>query len=106
MLKRDAFFLCMRNRRSSIALLIALLLAALPMAAAGQQTLVLEIKGMHCAGCASGIEAMLKRVDGVTRVSVSFEERLATVTYDPARASAEKIIEAIEKMGYKASPKR
>lgn len=96
----------MRTLKHSIVILAAALLVALPMVAAEQQTLVLDIKGMHCTGCASGIEAMLKRVDGVTKADVSFEDRLATVAYDPAKANAEKIVEAIEKMGYKAAPKK
>jgi mercuric ion binding protein len=104
--KPGAFIPCMRTLKHSIVILAAALLVALPMVAAEQQTLVLDIKGMHCTGCASGIEAMLKRVDGVTKADVSFEDRLATVAYDPAKANAEKIVEAIEKMGYKAAPKK
>ena len=65
-----------------------------------------RIRGMHCTGCASGIEAMLRRVDGVSKADVSFEEKVATVEYDPAKANAEKIIAAIEKMGYKAALKK
>lgn len=105
-MKPSAFIPCMRTLKYSILVLTAALLVALPMVAAKQQTLVLDIQGMHCAGCASGIEAMLKRVDGVTRADVSFEERLATVEYDPAKANVEKIVEAIEKLGYKAAPKK
>lgn len=106
-MKRSAFIPCMRTLKTSILVLsAALLLIALPMLAAEQQTLVLDIKGMHCTGCASGIEAMLKRVDGVTKAQVSFEDRVATVSYDPTKATAEKIIETIEKMGYKAAAKK
>ena len=96
----------MQNIRRSILVLASALVLALPMLAAEQQTLVLEIKGMHCSGCASGIEAMLKRVAGVTKADVSYEERQARVEYDPARATSKKIIEAVEKMGYKATPKK
>lgn len=105
-MKPIAFIPCMGTLKKSILVLAAALLVGLPMIAAEQQTLVLDIKGMHCTGCASGIKAMLKRVDGVTKAGVSFEDRVATVTYDPAKVNAEKIVEAIEKMGYKAAPKK
>ena len=105
-MKRSALIPCMQTLRTSIFVLAAALVVALPTIAAEQQTLILDIKGMHCTGCASGIKAMLRRVDGVTKADVSFEERLAKVEYDPAKANAEKIIAAVEKMGYKASPKK
>lgn len=96
----------MQTIRRSILVLAAALLFVLPMRAAEQQTLVLDIKGMHCAGCASGIEAMLRRVEGVTRAEVSYKETQARVAYDPAKATSGKIIEAVEKMGYQATPKK
>ena len=105
-MNRSAFIPCMRTLRTSILVLVAALVVALPMVAGEQQTLVLEVKGMHCTGCASGIEAMLRRVDGVTKADVSFDDKVATVEYDPAKANAEKIIATIEKMGYKAAPKK
>lgn len=105
-MKGSVFVHCMRTLKTSILILVAALLIALPIVAAEQQTLILDIKGMHCTGCASGIEAMLKRVDGVTKADVSFEKRKATVVYDPAKANLGKIVEAIEKMGYKAAPRK
>lgn len=65
----------------------------------------LAIEGMHCTGCAQGIKAMLKRTPGVITAAVSFEQREAIVEYDPERTTPEKIVEAIEKMGYKAKVK-
>ncbi|HVT02456.1 MAG TPA: heavy metal-associated domain-containing protein [Thermoanaerobaculia bacterium] len=58
----------MRNLKHSIIVLAAVLLVAVPTLAASQQTLIL-IKGMHCSGCASGIQTMLKRVEGVSKAS-------------------------------------
>ena len=64
------------------------------------------ITGMHCESCATGITAMLKRTEGVVKVNVSYETREATVEYDAAKTSPEKIIESVEKMGYKAAIKK
>lgn len=65
----------------------------------------IAIEGMHCTSCAQGIKAMLKRTPGVIAAEVSFEQREAVVEYDPERTAPEKIVGAIEKLGYKAKVK-
>lgn len=65
----------------------------------------IAIEGMSCTSCANGIKAMLKRTPGVISAEVSFERREADVEYDSERATREKIVEAITKLGYKASVK-
>ena len=84
----------------------ALLLLAAVVSAGDTKTVVMSVSGMHCSSCAEGITAMLKRTDGVLKTEVSYEERQATVDYDEAKTSPEKIITAIEKMGYKARIKK
>lgn len=96
----------MKKTRIAITVALILLSVAVVATAADAQTVVLTISGMHCEGCASGIEAMVKRTEGVIKVDVSYEAREATVQYDPAKASPEKVIAAIEKMGYKAAVKK
>lgn len=66
---------------------------------------VVAIEGMHCGGCASGVKAMLKRTPGVVSADVSFEQKEAKVEFDSSATSREKIVEAINNMGYKASVK-
>lgn len=68
-------------------------------------TVTLSITGMHCEGCAAGITAMLKRTEGVLKADVSFAEARATVDFNPAKTSVAKIVQTVEKMGFKASPK-
>ena len=82
-----------------------LLLLVASVAVAATAELTVTITGMHCGGCATGITAMLKRTEGVLKAEVSHEERRAMVAYDPAKTSPEKIVQAIEKMGYKAVKK-
>lgn len=65
----------------------------------------IAIEGMHCESCARGIKAMLKRTPGVISAEVSYEQREATVEYDTARTTPEKITEAINNLGYKAKVK-
>lgn len=93
----------MRHRLLAAAVLI-LLVASVAVAATAELTMT--ISGMYCGGCATGITAMLKRTEGVVKVDVSYEERRAVVAYDAAKTSPEKIVAAVERMGYKAEIKK
>lgn len=90
--------------RRLLAVVALFLLATAALAAPAQVTLT--VSGMHCSGCAEGIMAMLKRTDGVSSAEVSYESKEAVVAYDAEKTSPEKIIAAIEKMGYKAAVKK
>lgn len=88
------------------ALLLALILtAATAVANEAPSKVELTISGMHCESCADGIKAMLKRTEGVLAAEVSYERREAVVEYDPAKTSPDKIVAAVEKLGYKAAVK-
>jgi copper chaperone len=65
------------------------------------QRMIAEIEGMHCDGCAETIKALLSLEAGVEAVSVSYPERRAHVSYDPAAVDPAKLVAAIEKCGYK-----
>jgi Cu+-exporting ATPase len=60
----------------------------------------LQITGMHCASCAAAIEDSLNKVGGVSRVAVNFATEKAYVEYDPARATPQKLEEAVREAGY------
>ena len=94
----------MRKLISTVLLLIVAASAAAEERNA-DETVVLTVSGMHCDSCAHGITAMLKRTEGVIRADVSYEEREARVVYDGERTSPKQLIEAIEKLGYKAAVK-
>ena len=67
------------------------------------KTLVINIEGMHCEGCAETIKALLDIEAGVKASSVSFQEGRARVLYDPARMDESRLIAAIENGGYKVA---
>lgn len=67
------------------------------------KTLVATIGGMYCEGCAETIKALLKMEPGVQTSTVSFKERNARILFDPSATSAERLIAAIERGGYKAA---
>ncbi len=65
-------------------------------------TSTFEVEGMTCGGCESGVKLKVKRLEGVTRVDASYKEGTATVTYKPKEVTPEKIVAAIEELGYAA----
>ncbi|MBI4653003.1 copper-translocating P-type ATPase [Candidatus Kuenenbacteria bacterium] len=68
----------------------------------GEERVILNISGMHCASCAGIIERSLKKIPGVKEVNVNFAAEKARVLYDRAIVTTEQIINAIKKAGYKA----
>ena len=92
--------------RRRVLITIALLLFVSGAVLAAPAQVAITISGMHCGGCATGIRAMLERTDGVLKAEVSYEERRALVEYDASKTSPERIVAAIEKMGYKAQVKK
>ncbi len=63
---------------------------------------VFSVEGMTCSGCEVGVEAALKRLDGINKVDASYGKGEARVSYDPSKAQPEQIQKAIEKIGYRA----
>ena len=62
------------------------------------ERMTMKIDGMTCGHCVSQVTKALKGVDGVTLEQVSVGS--ATVAFDPAVASEEKITQAVEDQGY------
>ncbi len=61
------------------------------------ETTTFNIEGMTCAmGCAKTIENKLAGLDGVQKASVDFEKKTATVEYDAAVQTPEKLVETVE----------
>ena len=57
---------------------------------------------MHCGSCAVGIQMLTSQMDGVKSAEVSYDGKKGTFEFDSAKTSKEKIIKAIEELGYKA----
>lgn len=60
----------------------------------------LSIKGMHCAGCAAGIEKGLSKLNGVTGAQVNFATATATINYQPDLVEEKSILDKIVELGY------
>ena len=61
-----------------------------------------SVTGMSCSACSSAVERSVKSLDGIINVEVSLLTNSMTAEYDEKKVSAEKIISAVEKAGYKA----
>src|SRR5512135_130512 len=61
----------------------------------------LALEGMTCAACATRIEKVLNRIDGV-EAAVNFATESASVHYDPARADVDALLAAVARAGYGA----
>jgi copper chaperone CopZ len=66
------------------------------------QTIEIPVEGMVCFVCAGTIKNTVKSLAGVLRVEVSLEKRSATATYIGDGHVPERIVAAIDKLGYKA----
>ncbi|HVB49448.1 MAG TPA: heavy-metal-associated domain-containing protein [Burkholderiales bacterium] len=67
------------------------------------ETIVFEIDGMHCDGCASVIRAMLEPAAGVRKASTSFPDKRARVEYDALAVSEAQLVALIEQGGYRVA---
>ena len=63
---------------------------------------VLDIRGMTCAACAQRVERVIKRLEGVSSVSVNLATERATVAYDVAQVQLQAIKDVVAKAGYEA----
>lgn len=62
----------------------------------------LHIDGMTCASCAAAVRTALRRLDGVSEATVSFDDKRARVVYDPSRVTPERMVQAVNDLGYRA----
>ena len=67
-----------------------------------EKEVVLQILGMHCTACATGIESGLKRLDGVMEANVNFATKEAVVRFDEDKVTLDKIKAAVRRDGYEA----
>lgn len=78
--------------------------AAAKESVAGLPTVTLGIEGMSCEACSVHIEKGLREVPGVRSASVSYAEKRAKVSIDPASPpSQEALTKAVEDAGYKVT---
>ena len=75
-------------------------------ALADMQTVTLSVPGMTCAACPITVKKALSRVEGVSEISVTYENREAIVSFDDEKASIQDLTKATENAGYPSSVKQ
>ncbi len=61
------------------------------------------VEGMTCAACSTRIERVLNKKDGVDSANVNLLANKASIEYDPDKIDRDKLIESIEKTGFKVA---
>ncbi len=64
------------------------------------RTQTYDVKGMHCASCASIIEKTLKKTEGVHAIEVNYGTERVKVSFDPSKTSPHELSKHIESLGY------
>lgn len=80
-------------------------MAAITDSSSGPQIehVVLNVEGMHCAGCAGNVERALTGVAGVTSARVNLLTRQASVAFDRRQAAPSDLLAAVSRRGYSAA---
>lgn len=63
-------------------------------------TQTFQIKGMHCASCASNIEKTLKKSPGVQSIEANFGTETAKISFDESKIDPRGLSQKIEHLGY------
>jgi mercuric ion binding protein len=64
------------------------------------QTATLVVENMTCGTCPIVVKKALERVAGVSATTIDFDKKTATVTFDPDKASAARLIQATTEAGF------
>ncbi len=67
------------------------------------KTTIFRIEGMNCDACANTIRNLVEKERGVRVASVSFSDRRARVLYDPKAIAEDRIVDAIQKPGFRVT---
>ena len=87
------------------AALVSVGLLASSTAFAGERTVTLAVRNMTCSACPFIVKSSLEAVPGVAKVTVSFADKTATVTFDDAKTAVPALTTATTNAGYPSAPK-
>lgn len=90
--------------KRSLSLLALATVFAAP-AWAAKQTVELFVEGMTCAACPLTVKQALSKVKGVSKTDVSFQKKVAVVTFDDAQTSVQALTKATTDVGYPSTVK-
>ena len=65
------------------------------------KSVTLKVEGMRCNGCVETIRSLVSAQPGVHGAEVSLTDARARVLYDPKSIDEDRLIETIQKPGYR-----
>jgi len=74
-------------------------------AVAANRSVTFEVRGWTCGSCAAATRIALKNLHGIEDVKTDHDKMEAVVTYDDAKVTPERMVQAVAKLGYKATVK-
>lgn len=91
--------------RLTIAVLALLMVTGTPLASESDASVTFDVEKMSCATCPIAVRKAMERVDGVKDVKVSYEDKTASVRFDPTVTTASEIAQASTAVGFPAVAK-
>lgn len=73
---------------------------------ASTQTVTLAVQNMDCPLCPFTVRKALENVAGVTKVSVDYYGKTATVAFDPSKTNAQALTQATGNAGFPSTVKK
>ncbi len=67
---------------------------------AGERTVTLALDNLFCVSCPYIVKQTLARIDGVSAVEVSYQEKTAVVTFDDAKTDVAALTTATSDAGF------
>ena len=70
------------------------------------QSTTLDVQGMTCASCPLTVKQVLKKVPGVSDVSVDYKTHSATIKFDPEKIGPDQLAKAVTDIGFPTTVKK
>lgn len=67
------------------------------------KTVTLKVEGMHCDGCASNVQSLLERQNGIRKAATFFQNKEVRVLYDPQALTEDQLVSIVERAGYQVT---
>ncbi|CAF1123859.1 unnamed protein product, partial [Didymodactylos carnosus] len=71
-----------------------------------ENTRLINIDGMTCQSCVKNIENNVGKMNGISSIKVSLEQKQATVIFDTSQTNVAAIVEKINDMGFDAEEEK
>ncbi len=68
------------------------------------KTVVMPVEGMSCSACVARVKKALTSIEGVSDVQVNLVERNARIRFAPSKLSPDRLVAAVNSLGYQAGP--